>query len=175
MKLQTAGTLPWTIEDTAWSFAAALRSGDCSAILREAGYLSHYVGDATQPLHSTVHFDGSRRDRGIHARVERAVDNRASMIEPAAAREVQVQSITAVWPVAIDEIRTANSLIPDLTEADRKARRISREGPEYDTTLFANAGPILTLQVARAASALATIWLYEWKSAGSPSTCPGRR
>ena len=175
MKLQTAGTLPWTIADTASSFAATLRSGNCSAMLREAGYLSHYVGDATQPLHSTVHFDGYRRDRGIHARVERAVDNRAASIEPAAAREVQVQTITAVWPVAIDEIRTANSLIPDLTEADRKARRISSEGPEYDAALFANAGPMLTLQVARAASALASIWLYEWKSAGSPSPCSGRR
>jgi Zinc dependent phospholipase C len=175
MKLEAAGTLPWTIEDTAARLATALRSGHCSEVLREAGYLSHYVGDASQPLHSTIHHDSYRRDRGIHARVESAVDDRVSSIEAAAAREVQIQTITAVWPVAIDEIRSANSLVHDLIEADRKARRISSEGPEYDTTLFANAGPMITLQVARAASALASIWLYEWNQSGHPTVCSNRR
>ncbi|HTR61326.1 MAG TPA: zinc dependent phospholipase C family protein [Candidatus Binataceae bacterium] len=175
LKLQTAGTLPWTIEDTAQRLAAALRSSDCSEILGEAGYLSHYVGDASQPLHSTIHHDGYRRDRGIHARVEKAVDDSASSIAAPAAKEVQLQTITAVWPTAIDEIRTANLLVNELIEADRKARRISREGPAYDSALFEAAGPMLTLQVARAASALASIWLYEWKSAGTPSPCSTRR
>ena len=175
MKLEAAGILPWTIEDKASRLADALRSGKCSEILRESGYLSHYVGDASQPLHSTVRFDGYRRDRGIHARVERAVDDRASSIETVAAREVQVQAISGVWPVAIDEIRAANSLVERLIQADRKARRVSRLGPEYDTALFELAGPMLTLQVARAASTLASIWLYEWKSAGSQSACASHR
>jgi len=77
--------------------------------------------------------------------------------------------------LATQGIRTANLLVNELIEADRKARRISREGPEYDSALFEAAGPMITLQVARAASALASIWLYEWKSAGTPSPCSTRR
>ena len=175
IKLEAAGTLPWTIEDTASRLAAAIRSGNCAVILREAGYLSHYVGDASQPLHSTVHHDGYRRDRGVHARVEKAVDDRAGAIEAAAAKEVQVETITAVWPVAIDEIRNANLLVHQLIEADRKASRVSREGPEYDAALFEAAGPMITLQVARAASTLASIWTYEWNQSGHPTICATRR
>jgi hypothetical protein len=174
MRLRASGTLPWTIEDTATRFAAALHGGDYAEVLRQAGYLSHYVGDASQPLHSTMHFDGYRRDRGIHARIESAVDDRASSIQKAAASEVKIQPISAVWPVTLDEIRAANSLISQLIEADRQARRVAREGPQYTAALFAAAGPLLTQQIARAASILVSIWQFECTSSGSPDTCSNR-
>ena len=71
------GTLPWTIEEYAerlgWQLSYQSRgsddSRDCAALLRFAGYLSHYVGDSTQPLHATSHFDGFARDRGAHHRI----------------------------------------------------------------------------------------------------------
>jgi hypothetical protein len=175
MKLRSSGTLPWTIEDIARRFSADLREGDCAEMLREAGYLAHYVGDASQPLHSTVHFDGYRHDRGIHARVEGAVDDRASYLEATARDQVKVQPITAVWPIEIEEIQIANSRLRELIQADRRARRAARKGPEYTESLFATAGPMFTQQVASAASTLASIWQYEWTTAGSPSACMTRR
>ncbi len=172
-KLEESGTLPWTIEDMAWLFGKSWRDGSCSEMLRDGGYLAHYVGDASQPLHSTIYYDGYRRDRGIHARVESAVDSLVPTIEVSAAREVKVQEITAVWPVEIDEIRAANSLVKELIEADRKARKVSRKNPKYAAALFSEAGPMLTGQIAQAASVLASVWLYEWKQAGGPSRCTG--
>jgi len=170
-KLNKSGTLPWTIEDKARLFAAAWRKRDCSAMILEGGYLAHYVGDASQPLHSTIHFDGYRRDRGVHARVEKAADDLISKIEPAAAREVRVRDISSVWPAEINEIRGANSLVDQLLAADRKARKDADSRAQYDAELFSDAGTMITGQIADAASVLASIWLYEWKSAASPSAC----
>lgn len=169
--LQASGTLPWSIEDTARKFGNAWRKGNCAQMLREGGYLSHYVADASQPLHGTIHYDGYSRDRGIHARIESAVDYLAPRIEPAAAREVKVREIDGVWPVEIEEIRRANALVRQFIDADRKARKVSRRNPQYANAFFAQAGPATTRQIADAASVLASIWLYEWKAAGSPARC----
>lgn len=41
--------------------------------LRDIGYWSHFVGDASQPLHTSTHYDGWDRypnSKGIHARFE---------------------------------------------------------------------------------------------------------
>jgi hypothetical protein len=170
-RLEESGTLPWTIESTARSFANAMRKGDCSAMYREAGYLAHYVGDASQPLHTTIHFDGYRHDRGIHARLESAVDDEVPMVEKTAAPEVKLQTISGVWPATIAEIGRANALVKQTIEADRKARKVSRKNPKYAKALFADAGPTLTRQVADAASTLASIYVYEWRAAGSPNRC----
>ena len=142
------------------------RRGDCTMLSR----LGIRTGDAP-PLHSTIHYDGYRHDHGIHARVEGAVDDRVSWLQAAAAPMVKVKSITSVWPMAIDEIRNAHSYVDEIIEADRKARRVAHKGPRYTGLLFAQAGPMLTGQIAAAASALASIWLYEWKNAGSPNRC----
>ena len=73
--LQRSGILPWAIEDEASQAAAAWRRGDCEEALRHAGYLAHYIGDASQPLHTTRFYDGpDPSDRGMHARIEAAVD-----------------------------------------------------------------------------------------------------
>ncbi len=173
-KLHKAGTLPWTIEDKAQLFSDAWRKRDCSAMILQAGYLAHYVGDASQPLHSTVHYDGYRRDRGVHARVEKAADDMVATIEPAAAKEVRLENISAVWPAEIDELREANSLIGKLLAADRKARAAADNRSQYDAELFSDAGALVTRQIADAASVLASIWLFEWKAAGSPNACQSR-
>ena len=36
---------------------------------------------------------------------------------------------------------------------------------------MSRAQPMIAGQIARAASVLASIWIYEWKRAGSPVTC----
>ena len=95
--LERAGTLPWTIEGVSDQLESAWRRGDCDAVLRLSGYLAHYVGDASQPLHSTIHYDGYAGDRGIHARIELAVDHSLRELEPMAAREIHVEEINDVW------------------------------------------------------------------------------
>ena len=36
---------------------------------------------------------------------------------------------------------------------------------------MSRAQPMIAGQIARAASVLASIWIYEWKRAGSPAAC----
>jgi hypothetical protein len=170
--LLRSGTLPWTIDDFANSFEDGWSRGDCHRLLRVAGFLAHYVGDASQPLHSTIHFDGYASDRGVHMRIERAVDDDISQLSRSAEAQIHLVDIDSVWSVTIDEIRGANSQIAELLEADRAARRQSGgERSAYDAALMSRARPMIVGQIARAASVLASIWLYEWKRAGSPTGC----
>ena len=86
--------------------------------------------------------------------------------------QTHLVDIDSVWQTAIAEIRDSNSHVAQLLQADRAARRQSSGGPSaYDDALMSRARPMLAGQIARAASVLASIWLYEWKRAGSPAGC----
>jgi hypothetical protein len=169
--LQRAGTLPWTIEGVSDQLEIAWRRGDCDAVLRLSGYLAHYVGDASQPLHSTIHYDGYARDRGVHARIELAVDHSLPELEPLAVREIRIEPINDVWTPAIAEIRDANALVGAVIRNDRAARDAGDYGNEYQRALMRQDAATFARQIARAASVLASIWLYEWRRAGSPAAC----
>jgi hypothetical protein len=167
-----AGTLPWTIVEFSNSLAQAWARGDCTGVLRAAGFLAHYVGDASQPLHTTVNYDGLAQDRGVHMRLEKAVDDDIASLGEAARREAHPIPIESVWPVAISEIRDANSHVAEVLAADRTARAESpRRRGAYDIALLSRERPMIVGQLARGASVLASIWLYEWKQAGIAARC----
>ena len=170
--LNRSGTLPWTIEEIADASRREWQNSSCSQVLRLSGYLAHYVGDASQPLHSTIHYDGyDRRDQGLHARIEKAVDlSRAELYSPAA-KVVSIVPVTSVWDVATAEIRDANKHVSEVIEADRSARRGSFDREDYDRKLMKQERTLFAWQIERAASVLASIWLYEWRSAKSPDSC----
>ena len=174
--LERSGTLPWTIEQVSAAIAQAWRRDDCHAAETLSGYLAHYIGDASQPLHSTRYYDGIGQDRGIHARLEFATDASLAKLAPLARPAIKLIPVTSAWDAAIAEIRRANALIPAITQADRAARAASPpdDHQAYNRALIAQEGRLIAGQIADASSVLASIWLYEWKSAGSPS-CLCRR
>ena len=89
-----------------------------------------------------------------------------------ARREVRIQEINDVWVPVIDEIRDANGLVSHLIHDDRAARDAGDySGRDYQRTVMQEDSPMFAQQIARAASVLASIWLYEWHRAGSRSTC----
>jgi hypothetical protein len=170
--VRRAGTLPWTIEQFSDALKQAWSRGDCAEVLRLAGFLAHYVGDASQPLHTTVHFDGYEGDRGVHMRIERAVDDSARMLGDAAAGHIQLLANQTPWLAAIEEIRASNSHVDQLLQADRAARSLwPRNRSEYDRALLSRTRAILVDQIALAASVLTSIWLMEWKQAGPGLIC----
>lgn len=174
--LNRGGTLPWAIEADASRLAELWRERDCGAMFRMAGYLAHYVGDASQPLHTTEYYDGyTYADRGMHRRFEGAVDRDVREIEEAARPRVHIGQIDSVWTPVIDEIKQANALIPEVVQSDRATRkRTGYSRGAYNQALMAQDSPMVARQVADAASVLASIWLYEWKQAGSPAECVGQ-
>jgi hypothetical protein len=170
--LLRSGTLPWTIVDFSNAFEQQWSRGNCDELLRLAGFLAHYVADASQPLHTTIHYDGYEGDRGVHRRIEGAVDDEIGELSRSAERQTHLVEIDSVWQTAIAEIRDSNSHIGELIEADRAARRqSSRSRSAYDDALMSRVRPMIGRQIARAASVLASTWLYEWKRAGSPAGC----
>jgi hypothetical protein len=171
--LEKSGTLPWTIEEMAQGVEQAWRKGDCAQVIVMSGYLAHYVGDATQPLHTTKYYDGYPQDRGMHARFEGAVDRSVGEVEQLARPQVHVVKIDSVWDAAISELRHSNLLVATTFDADRAARAETgaKKGDEFDRALMRREMPMVAQQVAEAASMLASIWLYEWNQAGSPATC----
>lgn len=176
------GTLPWTIEEYAAALGRQLSyhgsgdSHDCARILVLAGYLSHYVGDSTQPLHATRYFDGFSRDRGIHHRVEDATDHEVGNLEAIAHSTPEMRSIDSVWGSVIAELRHSHTLVMPLINADRAARAHSYGNfSSYERELMRYDGSMIAVQIQRAASLLASIWLYEWDRAGRPEVCKTSR
>jgi hypothetical protein len=173
-RVDKAGTLPWTIESEAAHVREDWRRGDCAGVVTHSGYLAHYVGDASQPLHTTIRHDCSHAQRGCHQRIENAANHRARDIERAAAPQVRVIAITGVWPAAIAEISRSHALVGRITADDRAARATGGGNSAYADALFAHDPALFSGQIADAASTLASIWLYEWKQAGSPNRCTAR-
>ncbi len=169
--LLKSGTLPWTIERESDALAGAWREGDCRTVFKLAGYLSHYVADASQPLHTTVHFDGYPQDHGMHLRLERAADTYVAELEREAAPRVRVEDLGAVWMPVIAELRESSALVPRVIAADRAARSAARSSRQVERMLVQDERGWIVSQVAVAASVLASIWQFEWRRAGHPSIC----
>ena len=171
--MRKSGTLPWTIEATAQEIQEAWRKGDCAQAILRSGYLAHYAGDATQPLHTTRYYDGSPQDHGMHARLERAADRSEREIEQLARPQVHIEQIDSVWSAAVGELGHSNALLATVIDSDRAARAETGENGGYDfnRALMRRELPMVAQQVAEAASAIASIWLYEWNQAGRPAAC----
>jgi hypothetical protein len=173
--LDRSGTLPWTIEEVAKASEGDWTRGDCDALLRESGYLAHYIGDASQPLHMTIHYDGiTPADRGVHARFENAVDAETRTLTEPVERDISLAPIDQVWNPVIAEMRQAHGLIETVIDADRYARGHSSDPEQYRELLMKQQRAMIERQLADAASVLAEVWMFEWKQAGSPHSCGAR-
>lgn len=171
--LEVSGTLPWTIDEIARQVEQAWSQGDCAQAILLSGYLAHYLGDATQPLHTTKYYDGFPQDRGMHSRFEGAADRSVGEIEQLARPQVHLEKIDSVWSSTIVELKHSHALVAATMDADRAARTATgaKRGNGFDRALMQREMPMVAQQVAEAASTLASVWLYEWNQAGSPGTC----
>jgi len=170
------GTLPWTIEEfsngLSQQLGQSVHSRNCATILMLAGYLAHYVGDSTQPLHATSHFDGFAQDRGVHHRIEDATDHEAARLGDLARSACQTRDIGSVWIATLAELRHSHTLVMQLIAGDRAARAASHGNfDSYERELMRREGAMIAGQIARGATLLASIWFYEWERAGRPAVC----
>lgn len=175
--LDRSGTLPWAIEDEAQKMRATWQAGDCAEMLRHAGYLAHYVGDASQPLHTTRFYDGfTREDRGEHARLESTADSRVYELEELARNQAHAQQIDSVWNTVIPELRQSNALVGSVTSSDRAARLESGGNRStYQAALMRSEESMIVRQIIDGATTLSSVWLFEWKQMGETSSCLGTR
>lgn len=172
------GFLPWRIAELCerltnewrqWRFAprgSRERAFIEAEIIRDAGVLGHFVGDASNPHHATFHYNGWAGpnpnrypiDCSTHDRFERyfvshamATSDVAPRVTPPMLRENYFES--ALWL-----IRDSNSQVEPLYRLDRDGALALVTPPSAQGVDFAGA------RLAAGAGMLRDLWWSTWKS-----------
>ena len=172
-KLEDAGLLPWHIVHVQQSLRAAFQSGSWNEVVRQAGWLSHYVADAFQPLHATVNHDGQRTcNQGIHTAFETDLIDRFKAdykAGSAPAEGVDLSPVDDPATLMLQELRASHALVADLLRADTKAVKAVKSGRgDYFEEMERLAGPMARAQMRKAAATVARLWHTAWVEAGRP-------
>jgi len=128
-KLQKSGSLPWQIQELYGKLVTAFKEKSKTKILYIAGDMAHYIGDATQPLHTTSNYDGQQTNqKGIHAFFESQLPELFGESYNFNTGDVHyIKDITAeTWSI----IARSHSLVDTLLQAEKKAKE-SFKGEEY--------------------------------------------
>ncbi len=99
-----------------------------AAIIFYAGWLGHYVGDGSQPLHTTVQYNGwtgpnpnnYTTDHTIHARFETDFVNAAINESDVQAQMSPLQPINDEWTDYLAYLRHTNSLVEKVYQLDQQ-------------------------------------------------------
>jgi len=182
----TPGFLPWRIAElaerltTEWRLWRSSVRGSSERrfieadIIRDAGVLGHFVGDASNPHHTTENFNGwlypnpnhYATDCGTHDRFERYFISHALTTNDVVPKVVPPVLRTEYFAAALGEVRESNSLVETLYRIDRDGgfdlfKPVSREGLDFAAS-----------RLAAGASMLRDMWWSAWKNSERP---PRRR
>lgn len=112
-----SGSLPFRV----WQiFDYMVKAPSAAKFLCAAGILSHYVGDACQPLHSSMHSDGlDGASTGVHSTYEELMIDRFA---PKLAAKLDALSPSALGPQARDETTISSGFEAGLAVIELMAR-----------------------------------------------------
>jgi hypothetical protein len=178
----TPGFLPWRIAELCdrltnewrqWR-AAAPRSLERTYIeadiIRDAGVLGHFVGDASNPHHTTINYNGwilenpnhYATDCNVHDRFERYFVTRAmstAAVIPYVAAPVMR---TDYFAAALNEARESNAQVETLFRIDRDG------GFDPFKPVSPEAAQFAASRLAAGASMLRDLWWSTWKVSEKP-------
>ena len=118
------GILPWAALWAFDSLTAQFRRRDLVRAYQTAADLGHYIGDAHNPLHCTVNYDGQLTgNNGIHSRYETGMINlvQGSIAVPADT----VRFIPDPYTFIFNGILRSRELVDSILLADNAARSAS--------------------------------------------------
>ena len=180
------GFLPWRIAELCdrltnewrqWR-AAGPRSPERrfieADIIRDAGALGHYVGDASNPHHTTFNYNGwilpnpnhYATDCNVHDRFERYFVTRNMTADLVAPRVAAPVLRTDYFSSALSEVRESNSLVEMTYRIDRDGGFDEIKPPSKEALDFAAS------RLAAGAQMLRDLWWSTWKVSEKP---PKRR
>jgi hypothetical protein len=168
-RVKDNGTLPWA---TLWyidSLTQQLRRADWSLAYLTASDLGHYVGDAHQPLHATMNYDGGLTgNNGIHSRYESTMLSSTYYLSQLRIIPDSVHYISSKIDFVFEYIYHSNGLVDSILHADTYAKTVS--GGQYNQTYYAElwnrTGPLTLDQMQRCTRSLASLWYTTWVDAG---------
>ena len=93
IKWQHQGLLPFRVWQVFEEMVARVKDGDQVGYLAACGVLAHYIGDACQPLHGSIHADGlDGTATGVHMTYEdRMIDDFAAQLAPLTTQALAAQ------------------------------------------------------------------------------------
>jgi len=136
-----------------------------------AGVLGHYVGDGSQPLHMSVHYNGwlenapnpknFTKDRNFHSRYESGYVNAA--VQDAAVRPKvrPPQRLANVWNSIKEYLNEGFTDLEPMYEIE-KTGEFNPEQPHSKGTDF------IATEIARASTMLGNLWYTAWLESGEP-------
>ena len=168
------GTLPWRTEEIHGqlrrAFEAYGRQGSFGryAILHSAAWLSHYVGDAHQPFHTVINYDGqSTNQRGIHVRFEAFLFERYRdqlTVAPKPIAPIR-DPRDYIFRIALDGV----ALTQVILKADAAAigdRTVFDD--QYYAAFFKGSRSMLERRLNESIAAVAAMIAGAWEAAGKP-------
>jgi hypothetical protein len=173
--LKRLGTLPWRLQEMVGNLRRAFEGFakgnglSPQQTMLFSGAASHYIQDATQPLHASNNYDGQLTDqRGVHSRFE------LGLIERFEARITitpgQPKTIASVRDYAFDTLLASYQKVDAILKADREAIGAKDTyDDEYFGAFFSKAKPIFEGQLSTAVAATATVIMTAWDQAGRPT------
>jgi hypothetical protein len=163
----------------------AFRSRNMDSILFYAADISHYIGDAHVPLHTSLYYDGQNTNqRGIHALWESTVPQLV-LAEYNLGTKHKAAYLTnpaeSIWKA----IQHAHTLLPEIWQQEREATKAFTDTTKYRlqklygkevkgyTTAFAKAynqrvGGMINDQLIRSSNLIADFWYTAWVDGGKP-------
>ena len=165
------GTLPWATVQALDSLIAQADRGDWARAYQSAADIGHYVGDACQPLHCTVNYDGKQTGNdGIHSRYESGLVNSYQSLLTVAADTLE--PVTDPYLYMLDRIVRSNALMDSILKADNAAKLASgwtgsgTPPQAYYAALWEKTGAMTVQLIRDATVAIASLWHYAWTRAG---------
>ena len=174
------GFLPWRVAEMAeqltnewrqWRTAPRETSRFIEAdIIRDAGVLGHFVGDASNPHHVTYHYNGWAGpnpngypiDCNTHDRFERFFVSHAMATSDVVPLVKGPALRTDYFAAALAEVRESNSLVEPLYRLDRDGAFALVTPPSSQGVDFAAA------RLAAGATMLRDLWWSTWKNSEKP-------
>ena len=182
--LKKYGTVPWVVIEMKDSLTEAFRNRDTTDIIRYSAELSHYVGDAFVPLHTTINYDGQLTDqKGLHALWESQLPERfinTYRLDSEPAKYVK-NPLDAIWTVlgqsygflgeTFDRaLKIEKNMKPEVRYTfshryGKTSRRFSDAfADEYDKAV----GGMVDYRLRSAPNLVSSLWLTAWQDAGKP-------
>lgn len=122
------------------------------------GVLAHYIGDAAQPLHTTIHHhgwvgdnpSGYTTDRGIHSYIDGAIVTHhgidfASLRPAFQPREGEIADALSPWPEALAHIQRSFDQVVPLYELKKSGGLEQDEGKAFIAARFTDAASTLAM------------------------------
>lgn len=141
---------------------------------QDAVFLAHYACDLTQPLHTTVNYDGQlTRQAGIHARFETELVSALSPSWKLAGAPPHFEA--NVRARIFRELLASYSARDQVLGADLRAvRGRSYADAGYSASFVKLAGPLAEQRLNAAVSFVSALWYTAWVRAGKPPLGPAR-